>query len=87
MKMYKPNHAKVVVIIEAFADYLEYYMKQRCENDDVVHIINERFDEFTSWACDDFIITEQERENLLSSYGAELRESIKNELISVFMPA
>lgn len=87
MKTQKLNQTKVVVIIEAFTDYLEHYCEQNGGRYDLYNVLNDHFDEFTDWALDDFIISKKERESLLSIYGWELRESIKKDVLSSFIAA
>ena len=87
MKTQKLNQTKVLVLIEAFTDYLEHYCKEKGETYQVFHVLNDQFDMFTDWALDDFILTKAEHESLLSVYGWELRESIKNEVLCSFIAA
>ena len=87
MKTQKLNQTKVVVIIEAFTDYLEHYCEEYGETYNLYEVLNDHFDEFIDWALDDFIISKKERESLLSIYGWELRESIKKDVLSSFIAA
>lgn len=81
MKTQKLNQVRLVVIIEAFTDYLEHACEERGESHDAMLIVNELFDKFIDWAYDDFIINGEEREFLQSIYKREFRERIKKEVI------
>jgi hypothetical protein len=83
----KLNQTKVIVIIEAFTDYLEHYCEQHGETYNLYELVIDHFDEFTSWAYDDFILSKEERDSLLSIFSWELRESIINEVLSHFRAA
>ena len=87
MKTQKLNQAKVVVIIEAFTDYLEHYCQENKGIYNLYEIVNDHFNEFADWACDDFIINKEEREALLSIYSWELRESIIKEVLNSIIAA
>ena len=87
MKTQKLNQTKVVVLIEAFTDYLEHYCEEKGKSYDLYEVLNDHFDEFTDWAFDDLIISQNERDSLLSIYGWELRDSIKKEVLSSFIAA
>ena len=87
MKTQKLNQTKVIVIIEAFIDYLEHYGEEYGESYNIDEVLNDHFDEFTEWALDDFIISKKERDSLLSVCGWELRESIKKDVLSIFIAA
>lgn len=87
MKTQKLNQTKVVVIIEAFTDYLEHYLEKKGETNILYNVLDDHFDMFTDWALDDFILTKDEHDSLLSIYGWELRESIKKEVLSSFVAA
>lgn len=81
MKTQKLNQVRLVIIIEAFTDYLEHACEERGGSNDAMLIVNEFFDKFVDWAFDDFIINNEEREFLQSTYKWELRERIKKEVI------
>jgi len=87
MKTQKLNQVRLVIIIEAFTDYLEHACEERGKSYDAMLIVNELFDNFVDWAFDDFIINSEEREFLQSLNKWELRESIKKEVIYGFIAA
>lgn len=87
MKTQKLNQTRVVVIIEAFTDYLEHYCEENGESYNLYEILNDHFDQFTDWALDDFILSKKERDSLINISGWELRESIKKEVLSSFIAA
>ena len=53
---------KIDVIIETFTDYIEHYYNEASETADVSRIADNHFEEFAEWACDDFVITEEEKD-------------------------
>jgi len=87
MKTQRLNPARLVIIIEAFTDYLEHECDQRGDSCDVAQMVNELFDQFVDWAFDDLIISREEKRFLLSMYKWELRESIKKEILHEFIAA
>ena len=76
---------KIDVIIETFTDYIEHYYDENSKTADVSRIVNDHFDEFAEWACDDFVINEEERNTLLSKYESELQQHIKRIIVREFL--
>ncbi len=76
---------KIDMIIETFTDYIEHYYDENSDTMDVAGIVNDHFEEFAEWACDDFVITEEERDTLLSSAELELRKNIKRIIVCEFL--
>jgi len=76
---------RIDVIIETFTDYIEHYYDENSNTTDISGIVDDHFVEFAEWACDDFVITEEERETLLSKYESELQQYIKRIIVSEFL--
>jgi len=76
---------KIDVIIETFTDYIEHYYDEASETIDVSLIVENHFEEFAEWACDDFVINEEERDALLNRSNLELRKNIKRIIVSEFL--
>ena len=76
---------KIDVIIETFTDYIEHYYDEASETVDVSHIVENHFEEFAEWACDDFVINEEERDALINRSNLELRKNIKRIIVSEFL--
>lgn len=76
---------KIDVIIETFTDYIEHYYDEASETIDVSRIVENHFEEFAEWACDDFVINEEEKDALLNSSNLELRKNIKRIIVSEFL--
>lgn len=76
---------KIDMVIETFTDYIEHYYDENSEKSDVSDIINTHFEEFAEWACDDFVIDEEERDVLINSREVELRSKIKRIVVSEFL--
>lgn len=73
------------MIIETFTDYIEHYYDEASEEADVSRIVEKHFEEFAEWACDDFVITEEEKDALLNRSNLELRKNIKRIIVSEFL--
>ena len=76
---------KLDVIIETFTDYIENYYDENSEVFDVEAIVDDNFEEFADWACDDFVITEEEKDALLDDKNLELQKKIKKIIVSEFL--
>jgi hypothetical protein len=76
---------KLDVIIETFTDYIENYYDENNEAFDVEGIVDANFEEFADWACDDFVINEEERDALLDDKNLELQKKIKKIIVSEFL--
>ncbi|MEN8201041.1 MAG: hypothetical protein ABFS28_00500 [Bacteroidota bacterium] len=87
MKTQKLNEARVIMIIEAFTDFIEHTYDEQGETADVSKLVNTVFDEFVYWAFDDLIINEVERDTLLNSKEWAFHESIKREVAGRFIIA
>ena len=77
MKTRKLNRVRIGMITETLTDYLGHYFEEEGDMDDVSYVVNERFDEFVMWACDDLIISTDERDILLDGNERELINTIK----------
>jgi hypothetical protein len=77
MKTEKINRARLVVITEAFSDYLEHYYEEHGEPDDITYLVRDHFEEYVNWAYDDLILSRAERDLLLYGKEWELVEAIK----------
>ncbi len=53
---------KLDVIIETFTDYIENYYDENNEAFDLEGVVEDNFEEFADWACDDFVINEEEKD-------------------------
>ena len=73
------------IIIETFTDYIEHYYDEDSDPVDVSGIVEEHFEEFAEWACDDFVIDEEERDALLDSKESDLRIKIKQIIVREFL--
>lgn len=76
---------KIDVVIETFTDYVESYYDESSDSMDVSGIVENHFEEFAQWAYDDFVITEEERDQLMDRYEVELRAKIKQTVVSEFL--
>ena len=76
---------KIDVIIETFTDYIEHYYNETSETADVSRIVENHYEEFAEWACDDFVITEEEKDALLNRSNLELQKYIKRIIVSEFL--
>ena len=76
---------RIDVIIEAFTDYIEHYYEEASETTDVSRIVDNHFEEFAEWACDDFVITDEEKDALLNRSNLELRKNIMQIIVSEFL--
>lgn len=76
---------KIDMIIETFTDYVESYYDDNSDSMDVSGIVENRFEEFAEWAYDDFVINEEERDQLLDRYEVGLRAQIKQTVICEFL--
>lgn len=73
------------MVIETFTDYIEHYYDDHSNTADVSEIVNNHFEEFAEWACDDYVITEEERDVLINRSEVELRHKIKQIVVSEFL--
>ncbi|MDX2430177.1 MAG: hypothetical protein QNK35_04550 [Bacteroides sp.] len=76
---------KIDMVIETFTDYVEHYYEENSDTIDVTGIVNDHFQEFAEWACDDFVITEEERDILLSKNEKDLQKNIKQIIVCEFL--
>ncbi len=76
---------KIDVIIETFTDYIEHYYDDNIDTAGVSGIVNDHFEEFAEWACDDFVINEEERDILINNDELVLKNNIKRIIISEFL--
>lgn len=76
---------KIDMIIETFTDYIEHFYEENSDTMDVAGIVNDHFREFAEWACDDFVITEEERDILLSKNERDLQKNIKQIIVCEFL--
>jgi hypothetical protein len=76
---------KLDMIIETFTDYIENYYDENCETFDVSGIVEDHFEEFAEWACDDFVIDEEEKDALLDDKNIKLQKNIKKIIVNEFL--
>jgi len=76
---------KLDIIIESFTDYVESYYDENSDAFDLAGIVDDNFEEFADWACDDFVIDEEDRDALLDDNNLELRKKIKKTIVREFL--
>jgi len=73
------------MIIETFTDYVEHYYEENAETADVHKIVEDHFEEFTEWAWEDLVITDEDRDTLSDPGEGELRQVIKRIIVNEFL--
>ena len=63
---------------------MENYCDRENTAEDVPAIVDEHFDEFIEWACEDFVINEEDQDILKGIPDTRFRDMLKAEVVQEF---